>query len=288
MTGKKKKEKQNFGPSSSSTTSASTYSVQNFFINIFQNSYPFKHSILMEYRNISKDIKTCDFNLPIPSKPIGFLVYSTKGFRAIARKITSRFVVLEIGSSYGVATEILSRRTKFVLGLETSSECIKEARSRYPHIQFEHIDCLGSPSIVKEKLCGMIANFVAADPVGENPRIVIFVDIGGNRESGALQKLLKFVETDLDPTYVVVKSQSLVQITPQETNVLKLGDLKQPVKKGKHKAHPLKQVSERSEQPRDGSREMAALLHSVIFNSIVFVSLNCAYKLASLGGSPHE
>ena len=96
----------------------------------------------MEYFNITNDLSCLDFETP-PESPTGYLVYSTKAFRGLARKVLPDTIVIEIGSSYGVATELLSKRTKYLCGIETSSECVKTAKVRYPDIRFEMFDVMG-------------------------------------------------------------------------------------------------------------------------------------------------
>jgi len=165
---------------------------------------------IMEWYNITGDIRACDFRSP-PSTKTGFIVYSTRMFRDLARTVQPNSIVIEIGSSYGVATEILSRRTKHLIGIETSKECVEESRKRYPTIRFEHFDIMGSPRIAIELLNELRESFERDDEVDGPPLMVLFVDIGGNRETEALQKVLAFVEKELSPQVIVCKSQELAK-----------------------------------------------------------------------------
>jgi hypothetical protein len=79
--------------------------------------------------------------------------------------------VLEVGCSTGGATALLAQVAGAVVGVDNSKQLVHEARARAPHIRFELLDALQSPSAL-------------ADLASEVAACVVFVDIGGNRQVG--------------------------------------------------------------------------------------------------------
>jgi hypothetical protein len=124
----------------------------------------------------------------------------TAHYRTLARtQVTARDSVLEIGSSYGVATDVLFAASGGkVTGLDNSPSLVAESRARYPHCEFRLCDALEGWEVLLQHAGGAT---------------VVFIDIGGNREveNGVLE-LLQFVETRLAcVTLVVIKNRALKQ-----------------------------------------------------------------------------
>jgi hypothetical protein len=68
--------------------------------------------------------------------------------------LTSSHVVIEIGSSYGIATNLMAKKARMVVGVETSKECIDKARRDFGHItnlRFELMDILLMPQQAGER-----------------------------------------------------------------------------------------------------------------------------------------
>ena len=136
----------------------------------------------------------------------GIVCPFTDQFRRLASLVPSDSLVLEIGCSYGKATEILANTCTSptqVVGIDISKETINSAQQEYPHIKFIKADCLRDPFStlqIHQDLCKL------------HPKIRdlnVFVDIGGNRELESLVALLPWLEEQFHPTTIVVKSETL-------------------------------------------------------------------------------
>lgn len=191
----------------------------------------------MNFINITADPSTLDFT--DITTPTGYLVYSTTAFRTLARRIPANAIALEIGSSYGVATNILSTRTPHLAGIETSKECVASARSRYPSIRFEKLDIIAHPNMCNEIWASLKVSAPPSSPT------IVFVDIGGNRESLACGKVLSFVEKVLKPSIIICKSQELVKSADKTTHCVCVTSAATPstatTPAKKKKIHPLNQ-----------------------------------------------
>jgi len=76
--------------------------------------------------NVSPDVKKlADFSRQFT----GYVVSHTRMFRSLGvEHLTKDHVVIEIGSSYGVATNLMAKKAKMVVGVETSKECVDKVR----------------------------------------------------------------------------------------------------------------------------------------------------------------
>ncbi|KAK9707725.1 hypothetical protein K7432_010021 [Basidiobolus ranarum] len=122
----------------------------------------------------------------------------TNEYRRLARsQVTQTDNVLEIGSSYGICTDILSQHCGLVIGLETSPTLIIESRRRFPHCTFEGLDVLHNPGRVQTL-------------ISERKINIAFVDIGGNRDAESVVKVIQFLlGTTPRVESIVVKSEAL-------------------------------------------------------------------------------
>jgi hypothetical protein len=143
--------------------------------------------------------------------------------------VTVEDAAIEIGSSYGRCTSILAQATgssTHVLGVETSREVVSKASETYPALHFEQMDVfkerLRLIELKEQVVCGTAraATASAAASAAESavkaddtdsreiPRdLCVFVDIGGNRELETLVALIPWVQTEMRPRLLVVKSQ---------------------------------------------------------------------------------
>ena len=139
-----------------------------------------------------------------------FVTYDTTAFRTACDFVEEgRDVVIEIGCSYGKATKLLSANAgaSSVLGVDTSKEALEAAKVRNPDVEFLHCDVLATPNTLTNKLVELLAKKAELDIPCE---LVVYVDIGGNRELEALAALLPWVASlRKQPRLIVVKSQSL-------------------------------------------------------------------------------
>lgn len=165
----------------------------------------------------------------------GICCFDTTTFRLLAKQCLREGgtdVALEIGSSYGVCTQQLSDALgcpSRVVGVDTSKDLVEAASARYPTLRFERADALATPhavvDIVKDLLGrratanrGQQHTDITGNTASETPPktppaadLVVFVDIGGNRELEALVVLLPWVASALPvaPRLIVVKSEAL-------------------------------------------------------------------------------
>ncbi len=160
-------------------------------------------------------------SVPTSSCRSAFVTYDTNSFRTACSFVEEdRDVVVEIGCSYGKATQLLASRAGSgnVLGVDTSKEALVAAKMRNAEVEFLHCDVLATPNTLTNKLDELLANKTAGgktetetETETEKPReLVVYVDIGGNRELEALAALLPWVASlRKPPRLIVVKSQSL-------------------------------------------------------------------------------
>ena len=140
----------------------------------------------------------------------GLICYDTRTFRSLAktRLVEGKDAVIEIGCSYAKATKIISKAVSAenVVGIDVSKEAILQNRKKYPNVRFEQIDVLKCSIVVEE----LVKDFMVK-PERANKSLVVFVDIGGNREIETLIKLLPWVASSLPvtPRLIIVKSETL-------------------------------------------------------------------------------
>jgi len=123
--------------------------------------------------------------------------FKTESYRKLSRsQLVKTDVCIDVGCSYGKATDIMSQHCDNIIGMDISREAIDSCRRDYPHIRFEVMDCLEYPEHLRSIATGVTK---------------VFIDIGGNRERNALIRLITFVQQTLRPDVIVVKSEALVR-----------------------------------------------------------------------------
>lgn len=133
------------------------------------------------------------------------VTYYTETFRRMVKLVRPTDAVLEIGSSWGECTALLGEALSppRVVGVDTSKEALEKSSAKFPHLTFERADALANPLMVIEIAKALLAR------CGAGARLVVFADIGGNRELEALVALLPWVAATLAPRLIVVKSEKL-------------------------------------------------------------------------------
>lgn len=130
------------------------------------------------------------------------LCAETKHYRRLARSQVDRSdFVIEIGSSFGVCTDVLAQHAGRVIGIEHSAQLIEESRRRYPGLHFELLDALNG----LDRLATLAAGCTT-----------LFVDIGGNRQLETLVQLLPALIQRLAPQVTVVKSRELSRAAAEQ------------------------------------------------------------------------
>jgi len=106
-------------------------------------------------------------------------------------------------------TAILAQQlnnTNQIVGIDISKEVITAASSSYPDLTFVKSDALRDPMstlLVYKDLCKL------HNESKHHQLLYVFVDIGGNRELESLVALLPWVEEQLQPISIIVKSETL-------------------------------------------------------------------------------
>ena len=140
-----------------------------------------------------------------------FVCRSTDRYRKFADSLGPRSLVVEIGCANGFCTKrILARCAKEnVLGLDISGSFIRECREKFPDVSFVKGDVLFDWKTVESLGEGFIhaRSKVQSDGLGLD--LVVFIDIGGNRELESLVALVPAVLEAWSPRAVVVKSETL-------------------------------------------------------------------------------
>lgn len=128
----------------------------------------------------------------------------TVGFRHLARSMpTKDDFCVELGSSYGVCTDLMSKSAGRAIGVEISAELVEESRKRYPHVQFECIDALVEKRRIVE---------LAKDAT------LLYVDIGGDRLGDTLVLLIPLLLSLISPEVMVIKCEELADAAENFTN----------------------------------------------------------------------
>eukprot|EP00899_Mesostigma_viride_P013985 jgi/Mesvir1/22588/Mv05009-RA.1 len=121
----------------------------------------------------------------------------TENYRHLARcQVAPHHFVLDLGSSYGVSTHILSQHCGRVIGVDLARDLVESARRQYPHIPFECLDILQNPARITELARGCDS---------------VFIDIGGDRQLAQVVPTVEFVKRHLAPATIVVKSRELLK-----------------------------------------------------------------------------
>jgi len=127
-----------------------------------------------------------------------FVVSETADFRLIAQRAVRRDdIALEIGASYGVATQMLARRVAKVIALDTSDHALGEARER----------CAKHDNVMFHQ-CDVLVDFPRVLDLGAGATVV-FVDIGGDRLRDDVLWLLRSLQQELRPRFICVKGRAV-------------------------------------------------------------------------------
>jgi hypothetical protein len=162
--------------------------------------------------------------------PSAIVCYDTDTFRGFTELLNFQDIVVELGCSYGKCTHLISKRVSSnrVLGIDVSNEVIAKAKENYTDINFQQCDLIATPYLafkLVEDLIGCCESKQCINKTeqrtedekldgfsqSETPRLVVFMDIGGNREMETNIALLAWVVADMPqkPDLIVVKSQSI-------------------------------------------------------------------------------
>jgi hypothetical protein len=93
------------------------------------------------------------------------------------------------------------------IGIDTSTSLVEHCRTTYPHIRFECFDVLTE----EHKLISLCKDHLHSPPPSSTALndIIIYVDIGGNRELETVVKVLEMVRQQIRPRLIVLKSESV-------------------------------------------------------------------------------
>jgi hypothetical protein len=138
--------------------------------------------------------------------PVGIVVSDTMSFRNLDKVVLPTDLVVEIGCSYGAATERLVKRVDDpgqVLAVDTGRDCILRVKERLGGVRAIQCDVL-------RFYADLFVNLVAMKSAyGPESKVVVFCDIGGDRELESVVALLPFLALTIRPVTVVVKSEML-------------------------------------------------------------------------------
>ncbi|CAK9078438.1 unnamed protein product [Durusdinium trenchii] len=90
----------------------------------------------------------------LPCSPARVLIVNeTVSYRRLAKTQVGKVDgVLEIGSSFGECTQILTKHAAAVIGIDNSQELVEESRRRYPFCRIELLNCFQDP-LQLQRLC---------------------------------------------------------------------------------------------------------------------------------------
>ena len=126
------------------------------------------------------------------------VVGETPDFRLCARsQLFSWDFAVEIGSSYGDTSVILSRNAQKHIGFDCGLDCVQEAARRHRSLTFYHCDVFRESERIAALCSG--CTFVA-------------IDIGGDRCLGDQLEALQWAQAVLRPEFVLIKSRHFFKL----------------------------------------------------------------------------
>ncbi|GIL52123.1 hypothetical protein Vafri_8080 [Volvox africanus] len=130
------------------------------------------------------------------------LCHSTTHYRTCAASVVNwNDAVLEVGSHEGECTWLLSRRCRYIVGVDKSPATIAAARRRYPELRFEEVDGFHVPALK------------ALGPPDGSGFSVVLVDIGGIANLSTVAALVGLYYKEFPfSTKIVVKSVFLKRL----------------------------------------------------------------------------
>ncbi|GLI64363.1 hypothetical protein VaNZ11_007607 [Volvox africanus] len=130
------------------------------------------------------------------------LCHSTTHYRTCAASVVNwNDAVLEVGSHEGECTRLLSRRCRYIVGVDKSPATIAAARRRYPELRFEEVDGFDVPMLK------------ALGPPDGSGFSVVLVDIGGIASLSTVAALVGLYYKEFPfSTKIVVKSVFLKRL----------------------------------------------------------------------------
>ena len=186
------------------------------------------------------NLKDCKRILPdFEEKRTVVVTAETNHFRQMVCQVHDQDRVLEIGCSTGETSKLLIPYAMSWVGFDTSEEMISQCRNHLVETKQCHI----------VKVDALIDPFKALEEAQKfGPPSVVFLDIGGNRESISIFRMVSWILDSLEPRLLVIKSRELAQSIQtsmsihQTTGIIENGDrwfLQRQVKRAIPK-HPLR------------------------------------------------
>lgn len=172
-----------------------------------------------------------------PKRLVPILTSDKDGLEVIVTRTTSHYrllaasqlistdYVLEIGCSNGEASLVIAKYVEKgrLIGIDVSTEMIQQAQEKFrdlgkANVSFHVVDPFGDPKraldIAMKHKC---QNIDQSHDDGKD-RLVVFIDIGGNRDLESVVKMLHWVETKLNPRLCIIKSEAMVDQIQQDTS----------------------------------------------------------------------
>jgi len=139
----------------------------------------------------------------------GFVVRETVPFRRLARFVNPTCdIVVEVGCSTGKTTTIIERIFKIpkrILAVDVSKKVIKKCvQDLSSNIRFVDMDVLQEwPHFV------LLVENLRQNSGLENSELVIFIDIGGDREMAPIVAMIALLDKELHPKMILIKNRDL-------------------------------------------------------------------------------
>ena len=136
----------------------------------------------------------------------------TKDYRKVAASHLSssgQDSVLEIGCSTGETSEVVWKRARSWIGFDTSSHMVERTLSKYSatiHNKQCRIACQKMDALLEPEMAFQVVQQHQSDNTS-----VVLMDIGGNRETNGVARMMKWILTSNFPRLrlIVVKSEEL-------------------------------------------------------------------------------
>ena len=133
-----------------------------------------------------------------------YVAPTTDLYRRFAKTVgTMEDIFIEVGSDFGQTTSIVQERGfPYVVGIDKSTSHVEEAKVRYNKCLFVAADVLTHSHCLKECISKFNVNV-------SSRRVIVFIDINGNRPLDAVQECVRVVEREVQPWIMIVKSKEL-------------------------------------------------------------------------------
>eukprot|EP01065_Artemidia_motanka_P032420 TRINITY_DN39437_c0_g1_i1.p1 TRINITY_DN39437_c0_g1~~TRINITY_DN39437_c0_g1_i1.p1 ORF type:complete len:299 (+),score=75.06 TRINITY_DN39437_c0_g1_i1:56-952(+) len=129
------------------------------------------------------------------------VTYHTAEFRMLCYAYARAACVVELGCSFGGATEVLARVARRVVATDVAEGCVEATHDKTAALG--DVRCLVADALTPE------GRSRVREACGDLPCDAVFVDVGGNRCGDIVRQLVQAAQSELRPKVCVVKCEEV-------------------------------------------------------------------------------